>query len=45
VKNINYTIKYVVLVLDWIELILFIVAGMVLVWICDENSVDNTGKF
>lgn len=35
-----------VLVLAGLELILFIVACMGLMfWICDEKSVDNTGMF
>ena len=34
-----------VLVLAGIKLIFFIVACMVLCWICAENSFDNTGLF
>jgi len=35
----------IVLVLAGIELIFFIVALMVLFWICYQNPVDNTSVF
>ena len=42
---VSFLLSSIVLVLAGIELIFFIVASMGLVWVCAENSVDNTGMF